>query len=311
MRRRLYHRTSVAIVAAVVFAPAIAQVRPPLRIPDDVELIRDVEYGKGGDVSLKLDIIRPRNPPKGPMPVVAYIHGGAWQAGSKDQVMYPSIELARRGFFSVSVEYRFSQVATFPAQIEDCKCAIRWLRAHAKEYNLDSTRIGVYGGSAGGHLVALLGTTGGYKELEGKGGWEKFSSRVQAVVDGFGPSDILNMAEDERTDAASNRSAIGNSDDARSPESRLIGGAVPEMKDQARKASPVTYVNRGAPPFLIIHGDKDPLVPVNQSRRLYDALKKAGVDAKLHVVPGMGHGFGAPGLNQEIVDFFVEHLGKK
>lgn len=164
-------------------------------IPDNVELIRDVEYGKGGDVSLTLDIVRPKPIKDKPMPAIIFVHGGGWQKGSKESGIHKIIPLAQNGYFCVTINYRLTDKASFPAQIEDCKCAVRWARAHAKEYNIDPNHIGAWGSSAGGHLVALLGTSGGVKELEGSGGWEKFSSRVQAVADYFGPTDFLYWAE--------------------------------------------------------------------------------------------------------------------
>lgn len=267
-------------------------------IPDDLELLRDVEFGKGGERALKIDILRLKQAPAGPMPVLVYIHGGAWRAGSKNDMPGLCIALAREGYLCASVEYRLSQEAVFPAQIEDCKCAIRFLRAQAKEYRINPDRIGVWGHSAGGHLVALLGTTGDVKELEGKGGWQDQSSRVQAVVDCFGPTDLTQMGDGPQI--AHNA--------PESPESLLIGGSVLENKDKAAKANPITYVSKDDPPFLIMHGDKDPLVPLSQSEILLEALKKAGVDAALHVVKGAGHGFGGREIDEMTKAFFDKHL---
>ena len=160
--------------------------------------------------------------------------------------------LAAKGYAVASINYRLSQHAVFPAQIEDCKAAIRWLRANAAKYHLDPDHIGVWGASAGGHLVALLGTTGSVKELEGKGGNLDQSSRVQCVVDWFGPTDLATMG--------------GSHDKPGSPESRLIGGPVQENKEKARKASPLTYVSKDSAPFLIMHGDQDNTVPPGTER---------------------------------------------
>ena len=297
----------LALVCAVLLA-VIACAEPMfVTVPDDVEMIRDVEYGKGGTDSLKLDIIRPKKPASTPMPAVVFVHGGGWSKGSKDnpRALATSIQLAKKGFFNASIDYRLTDIAPFPAQIEDCKCAIRWLRAHAKEYNIDPSRIGVWGGSAGGHLVALLGTSGGAKDLEGTGGWAKESSRVQAVVDLFGPSDILKLSE---------LAALKGGGRAGGPLTLLMGGPVDEHKDLARKASPTTYIDKRDPPFLILHGDRDNLVPVSQSELLYAELKKAGVDATLHIIKGAGHGFiGADQdeANKLTIEFFEKHLGKK
>ena len=271
------------------------------QLPPDVELTRDVEYGTGGGRPLKMHLIRPKSPPKDAMPVVVWIHGGAWRAGNKDSGIGNLVRFARRGYFCASIEYRLSQEAIFPAQIEDCKCAIRFLRAKAKEYNLDPNRIGVWGSSAGGHLVALLGTSGDVKELEGKGGWQEFSSRVNAVCDFFGPTDFTKMAD---FPSRMNHNAPD------SPESLLIGGAVQEHKDKAAKANPITYITKDDPPFLIMHGDQDPLVPLNQSELLHEALKKAGVEVTFHVVKGGGHGFGGPEIQKMVDEFFDKHLKK-
>ncbi len=278
--------------------PAPEKARQPRPIPDDMELLRDVEYGKGGQTSLKLDILRLKKTPDQPMPVVAWIHGGAWSAGSKSQMPPQCQTLVRQGFLCVSVEYRFSQEAIFPAQIEDCKCAIRYLRAHAKEYRIDPDHIGVWGGSAGGHLVALLGVTASAKDLEGKGGWENESSRVQAVVDFFGPADFVVLAKDPNAP----QGGMG------SPVAKLLGGKPSEKPELAAQASPITYVSKDAAPILICHGDKDPTVPLVQSETFYEALKKAGVDATLYVVKDAGHGFNSPEVNTVVIEFFQKHL---
>jgi acetyl esterase/lipase len=182
--------------------------------------------------------------------------------------------------------------AIFPAQIEDCKAAVRWLRAHAKEYGLNPDRFGVWGSSAGGHLVALLGTSG------------DVSSRVQAVCDYYGPTDLLQM------DAHALPSARLKHDPATSPESRLIGGAIQENKEKTTRANPIVYVTPDDPPFLIVHGDADPVVPIHQSQLLFDALKKAGVSVRFHTIKGAGHGqgFGGREIDEMVNNFFDSYL---
>ncbi len=271
--------------------------------PAEVERIEDVVYGTGGGRELRLDIIRPRGAPARPMPVVVWVHGGAWRGGSRKGG--PAGMLASHGYFVASVEYRLSQEAKFPAQIEDCKCAIRYLRAHGRKYNIDPDHIGVWGSSAGGHLVALLGTSGGAKELEGKGEWDVQSSRVQAVCDWFGPTDFTKMG--------------GSHGDTNSPECQLVGGSLAEKADVVRAADPITYVTPEGPPFLIMHGENDPTVPINQSELLYDALKKAGVAVTFIRVKNAGHGFGGRGpgvpidpnpaeIQRQVLAFFDKHL---
>jgi acetyl esterase/lipase len=260
-------------------------------VPEDVELIRDVEFGQGGGRPLKLHILRPRSRPAEPMPVLVWIHGGGWRAGSRDGGIGRLGRFAQRGYFCASIEYRLSSEAVFPAQIEDCKCAIRFLRARAKEYQLHPERIGVWGSSAGGHLVALLGTSAGVKELEGCGGWPEFPSRVQAVCDFCGPADFPRWG-----------------DTAHPAVVALLGGPVKEKAELAARASPVTFVTKDAPPFLIVHGDMDRTVPLSQSESLHEALQKAGVDVTLHVVKGGGHGIGGPEIEKMVEEFFDKHL---
>jgi acetyl esterase/lipase len=253
----------------------------------------DLEYVAGGHARHKLDLYLPKS--EKPLPVVVWIHGGAWLQGDKRNP--PAMFLLEKGYAVASINYRLSQHAVFPAQIEDCKAAIRFLRANAKKYNLDGDRIGVWGSSAGGHLVALLGTTGDVEELEGKGGNADQSSRVQAVVDFFGPTDFAAMG--------------GSHDKADSPESKLVGGAVPQSKEKVAKANPIAYVTKNDPPFLILHGDKDTAVPFNQSELLHEALKKAGVDSTFVPMKGSGHG-GPAFQNAEtktmVQDFLDKHL---
>jgi len=258
---------------------------------------KDIEYVPNGHERQKLDIYVTEKQGEEPLPLVIWIHGGAWRAGSKNNC--PAKPLVQKGYAVASINYRLSQHAIFPAQIEDCKAAIRYLRANADKYGFDPNRFGVWGSSAGGHLVALLGTTGDVKEFE-KGQNLDVSSRVQAVCDYFGPTDFTLMNSFwSRMDH----------DAADSPESKLIGGLVQQNREKCQRANPITYVTSDDPPFLIVHGDKDPLVPHNQSEILYKALQKAGVKAKFHTVPGGGHGgFKDPAVEKMVEDFFEKHL---
>lgn len=287
----------VVVSGLVGLAPAQPQrTRRQMRVPPGVKAHRDLEYAKVGSISLKLDLYLPRNaPPNKPLPLVAYIHGGGWRGGSKARC--PAVLMCLKGYAAASIEYRLSGVAKFPAQIHDCKGAIRWLRANAKKYNLDPNRIGVWGSSAGGHLVALLGTSGDSNALEGDvGGNLEYSSRVQAVCDWFGPTDLVKIVGDRGADNVANVVA------------RLLGGAVGDKRDLAILASPLTHVSKDDAPFLIMHGDQDRLVPLSQSRLLDAALKKAGVKSTLHVVKGRGHGLGGPKIMQMVAEFFDTYL---
>lgn len=270
-------------------------------LPESVRVVRDVEYARVGDQPLLLDLYLPK--PEGePFPVVIWVHGGAWQAGSKD--LCRAAFLSGEGYAVVSINYRLTDVAPFPAQIHDCKAAVRWVRAHAKEYGFDPARIGVWGSSAGGHLVALLGTSAGIRELEGDiGGNLDQSSRVQAVCDFCGPSTF--RAEDYEHEPDKPRGA--------GPQvvQKLLGGPLNKNPEKARLASPIEHVSKDDPPFLIVHGEKDNVVPVKHSRLLADALRKAGADVTLKVVPDAGHGVGGLANRKMVAEFFDQHLKRR
>jgi acetyl esterase/lipase len=269
----------------------------PSNMPKGVKFFGDLAYVEHGHERNRLDLYVPDNA-EGRLPLVVWIHGGGWQGGNKDGC--PAMYLAGKGFVVASINYRLSQHAVFPAQIEDCKAAIRWLRANAEKYHIDPDRVGVMGASAGGHLVALLGTTAGTNELDGKGGNADQSSRVQCVVDFFGPTDFVHWDPDFNKPVYT---MITN----------LLGSKANENTAKARAASPLFYVDKNSAPLLIIHGDKDPLVPLNQSEAIVEAMKKAGVEARLIVIKGGGHGgagFETPDNRKLIEEFFAKHLGK-
>jgi acetyl esterase/lipase len=276
--------------------------KPQLKIPTSIVHLQDIEFTQNQERALRMDILHPKISTK-LMPVLVWIHGGAWRSGDKKEGLKHLVSFARQGFFCASIEYRLSHEAIFPAQIEDCKCAIRFLRAHAREFHIDPHHIGVWGVSAGGHLAALLGTTHHIQEFEGSGGWQNYSSCVQAVCDWFGPTDFLRINDFPRNiDFAP----------ANSPEAALIGGLIEENQDKAAKANPITYVSKEAPPFLIVHGDKDLLVPLNQSQLLFNALQNVEVEATFEIVKGGKHGdknkFTSRNLSKKIENFFKKHL---
>ena len=263
-------------VGAVFYWGILGAGWPQGQSPPGLRCLPDLEYARVGDKPLQLDLYLPEKS-TGRLPVIVWIHGGGWMAGSRKNP--PGMDLVRRGYALASVEYRLSQEAAFPAQIYDCKAAIRWLRAHAEQYGLDAEHFGAWGHSAGGHLVALLGTAGAVKDLEGDEGSPGFSSRLQAVSDWAGPIDFLADPAQAGPDSGP---------------SRLIGGAVKDNPDKARRASPLTYVSAQSPPFLIVHGECDKLVPVDQARLLAAALTKAGVPVTLAIRPWTGHGISDP-----------------
>jgi acetyl esterase/lipase len=270
-----------------------------------VEIARDVVYAQMNGRELALDLYW--HPGAGePEPLVVWIHGGAWMSGDKSW-MPPVLYLLDNGFAMTSIDYRLSQEALFPAQIEDCKAAIRWLRANAARYNLDPDRVGAWGESAGGHLAALLGTAGDVAAWDQQGGNREYSSRVQAVCDWFGPSDLLQMG-------VMKSGSDHNAADA--PEALLIGGLVQENKEKAKRANPITYITPETPSFFIMHGEQDDVVPLGQSELLHRALVEAGLDSTLMVIPGMGHGVMEldkehwAELQRNVVDFFKRTLGQ-
>jgi acetyl esterase/lipase len=295
----------IPVVTAIVllaYATVEAQQQPPRRpnIPDTIQFLPDIEYAKPDGKSQFLDIYVPKDPHE-KLPVIVAIHGGGWSGGDKRAPQI--LPLLNFGYAIVSINYRLSQVAQFPAQIQDCKAAIRWVRAHADQYHFDADHVGIWGDSAGGHLVALLGTTAGNKELEGDEGNAEFSSRVQAVCDYYGPADFLTINKQAPPDTAIHH------DEPNSPEAKLIGGAIPDNQEKAKAASPVFYVTADAAPFLIMHGDIDKLVPLAQSIELRDALQKSKVEASLYIIGGQGHGFrGHPELIPMMRAFFDRHL---
>jgi len=276
------------------------------QVSDSIRAELDVPYSAPDNPRQKLDLYLPKNRKADePLPVVVWIHGGACRGGDKRSGGRMLADLVGSGNYAgVSVGYRLTGEAIWPVQIHDCKAAVRWIRANAKRLNLDADRIGVWGSSAGGHLVAMLGTSGDVKNLEGTLGKQTDQgSRVTCVVDYFGPSDLLTMGKyPSRMDH----------DAADSPESLLVGGPVQKTKDAALSASPTTYVSKDDPPFLIVHGDKDPLVPHNQSVRLGQLLRKAKVDVTLITVTGGGHGgFRSGELLRRVHAFLDKHLRDK
>ncbi|MDQ7778588.1 MAG: alpha/beta hydrolase [Planctomycetota bacterium] len=272
--------------------------RGEAQLPEGATTLRDLEYARAGKSALLLDLYLPPES-DGASPVIVWIHGGAWRMGSKHPC--PAARQVARGYAVASINYRLSNEATFPAQIYDCKAAVRWLRANAAKYRLDPDRIGVWGSSAGGHLVALLGTSGDVKELEGELGNNDKSSRVQAVCDFFGPAQLSGVLPTEEQKKSWGLSVI----------EQFLGGPIEENQEKAALASPTTHATKDDPPFLIMHGDKDNVVPLNQSELLLESLKKAGVEVELVVIKGAAHGFktGAD-IDPKVDGFFDKHLKK-
>lgn len=270
------------------------------------EMLRNVPYCTNSGVVLKLDLYLPDTKPEEPAPLAVFVHGGGWQKGSKaGGVWLNSVraELNKRGYVVASVDYRLAPKYKWPLFMNDVKCSIRFLRANAKQYDINPKHIGAWGTSAGGHLVAMLGTADKKAKLEGEF-YPTESSSVQAVVDMFGPSDIpLLVSERQHVKRA-----------------KIVFGADLETNGLTNmalleQASPITYVTKKSAPTLIIHGERDELVHPNQAEVFFDKLKAAGVPARLIMVKNGTHGLATPNIDpsrdelvQTIADFFDSYL---
>lgn len=283
-------------------------IEPRITRPVSLTFIPDIQYGEADGKPLLLDMFLPNGSSDAGRPCVIWLHGYGWFAGTRRDNLEISMcsFFAAEGFVAISIEYRLSDEAAFPAQLHDVKSAIRWVRANADAYHINAKHIGICGASAGGTLAALAGLTGDGPDLEGRSGNPGYSSQVQAVAVGSAPSDFLRQGGAMRNDVDG-------------PVTRLFGGTVTEKGALMRLASPAHQVHAGAPPFLIAHGTMDETVPYEQSRHLYDALIAAGVPAELHPIHGVHHNWmmdaeGLPGrentwkLGPLSFPFFREHL---
>jgi len=287
------------IASAILSAFAVAGYAQRGGLGSEARFHRDLSYVENGHERHRLDLYLPDESAEG-VPLIIWIHGGGWQNGSKENALPVRQGWTERGYAVASLNYRLSGHAIFPAQIEDCKAAVRWLRANADQYGLDPDRFGVWGSSAGGHLAALVGTSGNIDSFDIGGNLDQ-SGRVQAVCSYFGPTDFAAFV-----------ATPGYESHARpdSPEGRLLGGAVRDRLELAARANPIIYVDEEAPPFLIVHGDLDPVVPIQQSELLYEALREAGGGPRFHTVRGAGHGrgFEGPEILPMVREFFDFHL---
>ncbi|MCP5144980.1 MAG: alpha/beta hydrolase [Gammaproteobacteria bacterium] len=285
MAHRLW-RTTVAALACLVAGVTMAQT--------DINIQRDVVYATDGQRDLHLDLYQPAG--KANAAVVVFVHGGAWSAGSKDDV--PDV-FVRNGYATASVEYRLSGEAKFPTQAHDIHAAIRFLRANAKRFNIDGSRIAIAGVSAGGHLAALVGVTSGVPALQGTlGEHVGVSSKVQAILDYFGPTNFMTILPQSTPHGLSVRTPALQA---------LLGGLPEELPDLARLASPVFQLDANDPPLLILHGEQDPQVPINQSVELDSAYKRMGLDSTFVPVAEAAHG-GPKFFDAEHTDVAVQFL---
>jgi acetyl esterase/lipase len=278
----------------------------PPDVPEGVVVHSDIEFAERANRTLLLDVYLPEQSPAEPMPVVLFLFGGGWDAGNRHQMSRFNLHhYPLQGFAVVTADYRYIYEATFPAQMQDVQSAIRWVRANAQEFGFDTQRIGVIGPSAGGHLAALAGTVNRPGEL-GYDAAPQQRTDVHAVVDFFGPTDFL-QGDAHRQEGADPWNASDSS------VSRLLGAPIDTIPEKVAAANPITFIDGSEPPFLILHGEKDALVPVHQSEILHRALQAAGVESELVIVEGGDHGFGGdfysdmPSLRVQA--FFKQHLG--
>jgi acetyl esterase/lipase len=272
------NRKSCQVFAATVFAlfiglsstmPALhAQAKEPegarlqKKVPDSVKVERDIVYAKYDKREVMLDLYLPKKPTSDKIPCIVVVHGGGWRSGDKTRFSAIAGHLASQGFAAACIGYRLLPEVEFPAPIVDCKAAVRWVRANAAKHGIDPDRIGAIGGSAGAHLVAMLGTSHNEPKLEGDGGNAGVSSRVQAVVAMATPADMSQFAERTKLN-----------------------------KDLAALISPITHVGKDSAPLLLLHGTNDRTVPMEQSEKLLEKYKKAGVSAELVKVADGTHAF--------------------
>ena len=239
--------------------------------------ITNLQYAKVDTHTLALDLYLPETKNA---PLIVWVHGGAWRAGSKD--FMPLTALVESGYAVASLDYRLSTVAKFPALIHDCKGTIRWLRANESRYGYNAKRICIAGNSAGGHLAALIGTSNGVKELEGTvGGHGNQSSDVQAIASYYGASNLTSILSQSTPHGLS----------VRVPALKLLLGDTPDqVKELAQLASPVFHVDRTDPPLLLLHGDQDPQMPINQAHELHGRYRALKLDVAFEVLHGAAHG---------------------
>lgn len=261
----------------------------------------DVPYGEAGGQKLLVDIFRPETNGQR-VAAIVFVHGGGWSGGDKKDFRELARGMARQGYASFCVGYRLVKPDgnRYPAQLDDVQRAVRWIRGHAAKYNVDPNRIGAMGGSAGGHLAALLGTTDTRDNSDPA--LAKYSSRVTCVVDIFGPADLTADFSTNQVGQLNVQTLINN----------LLGKPPKDAPKEFRDASPIFRIDAHTVPFLIFHGSIDPLVPVDQSRRFDAALRKAGIESKLIIFEGEGHGFGQKEHLETFVketrDFYLRHL---
>lgn len=305
----------VLFLSLAPFCLAQTPTPPPIPpVPSDLEVTHDVEIGKGGGKVLHAEIVRSKSAMAHPARAIIYVHGGGWMGGDNKCDVRRTYFLAQKGYLVASIEYRLSVEAKWPAQIEDCKLGVRWLRANAARYGIDPNHIGIYGHSAGGHLVACMGTMDDPK-YEGSGGYEGVSSKVQAVLDTAGPVDLTGGNFSDGDEYISDKQRAQNVVQF----ATLMGKPYEGNAELWKEASPITHVRASNPPFFIAHGERDPNVSPLQAKRFAAALQQAGVPVTLVIVQNANHGLGSvvpgvpaipdgPAFRSMVLEFFDKYL---
>ncbi len=278
---------SVDLIKLAILTRQLPLVNLSPTVPDTIEVKRGLEYGRAGHVSLKLDLYSPKKL-NGPAPGLVFIHGGGWKSGKREDYHLYGVKFAQKGYVVATISYRLRDVAPYPAAVEDAKCAVRWVRANAKKLNIDPDRIAAVGGSAGGYLAMMIGYASDVKSFEGKGGNEDVSSRVQAVVNFYGPVDLT-------TEYARNHSLITG----------FLKKSYDEDQEIYKQASPLTHVSKDDPPTLILHGTIDDLVPISQADKLFEKLKENNIPVQYERLEGWPHGMD---LAKVVNDYCVSQI---
>ena len=302
----MYTRADFFVAVALslgLSVPCLADDKPS---KEEIVVLHDLPYREGASHSWRLDLAMRKDLLGKPRPGVVVIHGGGWLEGDKSSFVFTDrtapaniVDFAKLGFVAVTINYRLSREAPFPAALEDCKCAVRWLRAHARKYNLDRDHIGAYGNSAGGHLAMLLGMVGREAGLEGDGPYQQESSLVQAAISDSGPIDLIHQACNSQIQEVVKR---------------FLGGPPDDMRTSLyKKASPLHQIKANAPALLLIYGASDLQVPIVTADEFVLALGKAGAaDVTYHRLVDVDHCphslVAIPGLQKVVDEFFLRTL---
>lgn len=322
MRKVLLALLIVSLMASFAFAEKFESKVLDIELTTNaINLYENIPFAQGywrGSMlyALHMDVLVPAG--KGPMPLIVFVTGGGFIMAPKNNWIQQRMRLAQAGYVVASIEYRYAPLSKFPLPLEDCKTAIRWLRAHADMYNIDVNRVGILGNSAGGYLSAFVGVTNGMKEFD-KGDFLDYSSEVLCAADIFGISDITNIGMDYDEENQKGHASAGATEALWALGTPTFGGkdgGVLAWPEESAYASPITYVEKNAGklvPMLLMHGDKDTLVSPGQTDILYQALKAKGVETERYVVKNAAHG--GPYWVQEpvmkvMVDFFDKYLKK-